>query len=130
MNKKRIIYIPFDQLHRNYGALKSANKEDDLIVFVESERMVDPKRFHPLRLFFLVSSARHFAAELEAEGFSVEYVQAQTTRAGLEGVRAKYGTQEIYAAQQSSYRLHETLVELGATFCENDFFLTPRTFFK
>ena len=130
MTKKRIVYIPFDQLHRNYGALKHADKEDDLIVLVESERMVDPKRFHPLRLFFLVSSARHFAAGLQAEGYSVEYVQAQTTRAGLEGVRAKYRTQEIYAAEQSSYRLQETLAELGATFCENDFFLTPRVLFK
>ena len=36
---KRIVYLPFDHLHRNYGALKDAKAESDLIVFVESARM-------------------------------------------------------------------------------------------
>ena len=36
---KRIIYIPFDHLHRNIGALKDANPQADVIALVESARM-------------------------------------------------------------------------------------------
>ena len=69
---KRILYIPFDHLHRNYGALKDANPKEDVIAFVESARMTTGRNWHKERLFFLISSARHFAASLEKEGFTVE----------------------------------------------------------
>ena len=39
MRMKRGIYVAFDQLHRNYGALKNANPKNDLIILVESQRM-------------------------------------------------------------------------------------------
>ena len=31
---KRLLYIPFDQLNRDYGVLKNANPKTDEIVFV------------------------------------------------------------------------------------------------
>ncbi len=74
---KRIIYIPFDHLHRKFGALKDADPKNDLIAFVESARMTTGRNWHKERLFFLISSARHFAATLEEEGFTVEYVKLQ-----------------------------------------------------
>ncbi len=37
---KRIIYIPFDHLHPKYGSLADADPASDLIVLVESARMV------------------------------------------------------------------------------------------
>ena len=73
---KRIIYLPFDHLHRNYGALKGADPKNDLIVLIESARMTKGRNWHKERLFFLISSARHFAKSLELDGFTVEYVKA------------------------------------------------------
>jgi hypothetical protein len=35
---QRVLYIPFDQLHRGYGVLKRANKSSDLVVIIESLR--------------------------------------------------------------------------------------------
>jgi deoxyribodipyrimidine photolyase-related protein len=69
---KRIIYIPFDHLHRKFGALKDADPKNDVIAFVESARMTTGRNWHKERLFFLISSARHFAATLEEEGFTVK----------------------------------------------------------
>jgi deoxyribodipyrimidine photolyase-related protein len=69
---KRTIYIPFDHLHREYGALKGADPKSDLIVLVESARMTTGRNWHKERLFFLISSARHFAQSLRDEGFTVE----------------------------------------------------------
>jgi deoxyribodipyrimidine photolyase-like uncharacterized protein len=45
--------------------------------------MTTGRNWHKERLFFLISSARHFAASLEKEGFTVEYVKAATTIDGL-----------------------------------------------
>jgi deoxyribodipyrimidine photolyase-related protein len=126
---KRIIYIPFDHLHRKFGALKDADPKYDLIVLVESARMTTGRNWHKERLFFLISSARHFAESLEDEGFKVEYVKAATTVAGLKIVQKNYPKLPITCAEPSSFRQFEALKAHGVFFVENDFFLTPRLLF-
>ena len=127
---KRIIYIPFDHLHRNFGALKGADPKNGLIAFVESARMTTGRNWHKERLFFLISSARHFAQSLEAEGFTVEYVKAATTIDGLKSIQAKHKNLPITCAEPSSFRQFDALKEFGVEFVENDFFITPRPLFK
>jgi deoxyribodipyrimidine photolyase-related protein len=127
---KRIIYIPFDHLHRKFGALKDADPKDDLIVLVESARMTTGRNWHKERLFFLISSARHFAKSLEEEGFTVEYLKAATTVAGLTEVQKKYPKLPIICAEPSSFRQFEALKAHGVIFVENDFFLTSRPLFQ
>jgi deoxyribodipyrimidine photolyase-related protein len=126
---KRIIYIPFDHLHRHFGALKDANPKEDVITFVESARMTTGRNWHKERLFFLISSARHFAQSLEDEGFTVEYIKAATTINGLEIISDKYKALPIISAEPSSFRQFAALKEYGVSFVENDFFLTPRSLF-
>jgi len=126
---KRIIYIPFDHLHRNYGALNGADPKHDVIAIVESARMTTGRNWHKERLFFLISSARHFAKLLEAEGFQVEYVKAPTTIDGLKSIQKKHKITEVICAEPSSHRQFAALKEFGATFVPNDFFLTPRPLF-
>ena len=126
---KRIIYIPFDHLHRKFGALNDADPKDDLIVLVESARMTTGRNWHKERLFFLISSARHFAKSLEDEGFTVEYVKAATTVSGLKIVQKNYPKLPIACAEPSSFRQFEALKAHGFLFVENDFFLTPRPLF-
>jgi len=127
---KRVIYIPFDHLHRKHGALKGADPKSDLIVFVESARMTTGRDWHKERLFFLISSARHFAQTLEVEGFQVEYIKAATTIDGLKEITKKHGALPIVCAEPSSYRQFEALKSHKVTFVENDFFLTSRSLFK
>ena len=86
---KRILYIPFDHLHRKYGVLASADPKNDVVVLVESKRMCSGRNWHPERLFFLISSARHFVATLKEEGFAVEYIKAATTIDGLAAAKKK-----------------------------------------
>jgi deoxyribodipyrimidine photolyase-related protein len=77
----------------------------------------------------LISSARHFAANLEEEGFTVEYVKAATTVDGLTTIAKKHKVAEIVCAEPSSFRQYEQLKEHGVNFVPNDFFLTPRDLF-
>ena len=125
----QLIYIPFDHLHRKFGALKDADPKSDVIVFVESARMTTGRNWHKERLFFLISSARHFAKSLEDEGFTVEYVKAATTIDGLKSIAKKHKVTDIVCAEPSSFRQYEQLKEHGVSFVDNDFFLTPRPLF-
>jgi deoxyribodipyrimidine photolyase-related protein len=126
----RIIYIPFDHLHRDYGALKYADPLVDVIAMVESARMTTGRNWHKERLFFLISSARHFAQLLIEEGFCVEYVKAATTTDGLDVISEKYKDLPIICAEPSSFRQFEALREYSVSFVDNDFFLTPRALFR
>ncbi|MCX6449219.1 MAG: cryptochrome/photolyase family protein [Actinobacteria bacterium] len=126
---KRIIYVGHDQLNSSYGALKRADPKSDLIVLVESARMVTGSNWNKVRLYFLISSAHHFAKELTDSGFKVIYQKAATTVDGLKQVRAEHGDLPIIAASPNSFRLSKALADFGVTFIENDFFLTSKELF-
>jgi deoxyribodipyrimidine photolyase-related protein len=127
---KRILYIPFDHLSKTKGVLKDLDKENDLVVLVESKRMTTGRPWHKERLFFLISSARHFAQEFSDSGVSVEYVKAENTIAGLESVKKKHGDLPVYCAEPSSFRSFAQLSEYGVQFVPNDLFLTSREDFN
>jgi deoxyribodipyrimidine photolyase-related protein len=127
---KRIIYVGFDQLNSKYGALKDADPKSDLIVLVESARMVTGSNWNKVRLYYLISCAHHFAKELTDSGFKVIYQKAATTVDGLSEIKAKYGDLPIVAATPNSFRLSKALSDFGVTFIENDFFLTPKELFN
>ena len=127
---KRILYIPFDHLNKTKGVLKDLDKENDLVVLVESKRMTTGRPWHKERLFFLISSARHFAQELSDSGVSVEYVKAENTIAGLESVKKKHGDLPVYCAEPSSFRSFAQLSEYGVQFVPNDLFLASREDFN
>ncbi len=127
---ERILYIGHDHLNREHGVLKTASRETDLIVLIESARMTSGRPWHAERLFFLIASARHFAAELEADGYQVRYIKAPTTIDGLKSIRAEVGNLPIHAAESSSFKQLEQLREFGVSFTPNDFFLTSRPDFR
>lgn len=129
MTFQKIVYVAHDNLHQDFGALRTANKAKDVIVLVESKRMTTGRPWHPERLFFMLSAARHFARNLELQGFTVRYIKAQTTIDGLEQAKTEFGDLPVVAAQASSHRQLATLTDYGVTWIENDFFLTPRLLF-
>jgi deoxyribodipyrimidine photolyase-related protein len=125
----RIIYVPFDHLHREYGALKKADQKKDVIAFVQSARMTSGRQWHPIRLHFLISSARHFAQSLREDGFTVHYEKAPTTIDGLKKIKGLYPDAPVVCAEPSSFKQYEALKEFGVSFIANDLFLTSRADF-
>lgn len=123
---QRILYIPFDHLNFDRGVMADADAADDVIVLVQSQRMLTGRPWHPERLFVLVSAARHWAAEAESRGFTVRYLLAPTTVDGLQLARDEFGSLPIVCAQPSSYRQSQNLAGFGVEFTDNDFFLTSR----
>jgi deoxyribodipyrimidine photolyase-related protein len=43
---ERIVYVPFDHLNFDRGALKTADPLTDLVVLVESKRMTEGRPWH------------------------------------------------------------------------------------
>jgi len=125
---KRAIYVAFDQLHQNYGALKGANPSEDVIIIVESQRMLRARTWHIQRLWFMISAARHFALELESSGFEVHYVKAESTWTGIESVLKDKKITEVIACEPNSYLLKQELAE-KIKLLPNDFFLTLKSDF-
>jgi len=126
---KRLIYVAFDHLNENYGALKGSDPAQDVIILVESQRMTTGRKWHGQRLHFLISSARHFAQHIETLGYTVRYVKAETTVIGLQKVKKEFPNLPIISAEPSSFRQFNALKEFGVEFIPNDFFLTPRPLF-
>ena len=123
--KKTLIYVAHDNLNRHKGALKNASPDSHEIVLVESKRMLRSRRWHRQRIFFMLSAARHFAHALRDEGFTVHYVKSETTSDGISSL----GFDSVIATEPASFRLTSSLSEIGVTFVENDYFLTPRSLF-
>jgi deoxyribodipyrimidine photolyase-related protein len=126
---ERLIYVAFDHLNENYGALKNSDPKKDVIVLIESKRMTTDRKWHGQRLHFLISSARHFAQHLESLGYTVRYEKAATTIDGLQKIKEEFPDLPIISAEPSSFRQIAALKEFGVEFAPNDFFLTPRPLF-
>jgi deoxyribodipyrimidine photolyase-related protein len=129
VGKQRILYIPHDHLNASFGVLRDADPAADAVVLVESARMVTGRHWHKERLFFLLSSARHFAKELQESGFEVHYIQAPTTLEGLEVAKGLVGNLPVFCAEPSSHKQFQQLLEAGLNYVPNDFFLTSRPLF-
>lgn len=125
----KLIVVPFDHLNSNYGALKFADKKQDIVVLIESKRMLTGRPWNEHRLHFLVSSARHFAKELESRGYNVRYLKAPNTPTGIKQVSKETGIKNLVSAEPSSFKQARQFAELGIRVVENDFFLTPRKLF-
>ena len=85
----RVILVPFDQLHRDRGALRDADPERDQVLLVESESMLRSRTWHAQRLHLVLSAAAHLAQELRDAGFEVHEVSARTVVDGVAAMRAR-----------------------------------------
>ena len=64
-----------DQLTRGLTALDGLDPERDVVLLVEVEAEATYVRHHKQKIVFLLSAMRHFAAELQAQGITVDYVR-------------------------------------------------------
>lgn len=123
-------FIAFDQLGHESKIIRSIDKASDLLLFVESDEILRGKRWHIQRLFFLISSARHFSRELAAAGYRVLYLRSESFSDALAKVDAALPNSMKIAMEPASFRLHRTLLDHNYGLLENDLFLTAKEEFK
>lgn len=80
------IWILGDQLNIKQAALASCetNKQRTPVIFIESLNYVKKRPYHPQKLALIWSAMRHFAEELQAEGWPVTYKIADEFETSLQ----------------------------------------------
>ena len=73
----------------------------------------------------MISAARHFAGELESQGFKVLYLKSESTLSGIREVMVNEKISKVIAAEPNSYRLSNDLKSI-VEYIPNDFFLTQK----
>ena len=71
VSERTIIPILWDHLSLNTPSLLNASKSKDIILMVEPKKNSEKVNHHKKKLIFLISSMRHFAKELQENGWIV-----------------------------------------------------------
>ncbi len=69
-----------DQLSPSVSSLSDANRDRDVVLMAEVRAEATYVRHHKKKIAFVFSAMRHFADELEADGFTVDYVRYDDTK--------------------------------------------------
>jgi len=79
------IWVLGDQLWQGQSAIAASqsDKSDTSIILIESINHARERRYHQQKLVLIWSAMRHFAAELEADGWQVTYETADSFEAPL-----------------------------------------------
>lgn len=76
------VWILGDQLTPTHPALVGADRSDTVILMIESSERARQLRYHKQKLVLIFSAMRHFAEELRADGWRVDYRREQPDFAG------------------------------------------------
>ena len=85
------------------------------VVLVESISKSKALPFHRKKLVLIRSALSHFAAELEADGFTVEQVRARSFLDGIQAHVKRYGSTKVVALRPREWGLDSALSEAAST---------------
>lgn len=104
-----------DQLTRGLTALDGLDRENDVVLMVEVDEEATYVRHHKQKIVFLLSAMRHFAAELQADGITVDYVRLDdpanvgTFGAELERAIARHGPSRVVMTEPGEWRVRQMM---------------------
>jgi deoxyribodipyrimidine photolyase-related protein len=89
------IWVLGDQLHAGQAALASADPAESRVLLVESSSVLAQRAFHPQKLTLVWSAMRHFAVELEAQGWTVDYIEILNFTTAVQDWIQAHGIHEL-----------------------------------
>ncbi len=116
------VWVLGDQLNRSISSLADRQPGDCRVLFVESTSKIESKRWHVQRLHLVLSAMEHFAAELRAEGFDVDYRRATTLSQGLMAHVDAFDVETVVAMEPMSYDGRAMLERHGVQLTRNNQF--------
>lgn len=141
VKKKGLVLILGDQLTPDMPAIRQADPERDLVLMAEVREEATYARHHKKKIAFLFSAMRHFAEELAADSWTVDYVRlTDAENSGsipgeIERAVSRHGCDEVLITAPGEWRLLSALEELRETsdaklsIIEDDRFLCSRADF-
>ncbi len=109
----RTIWITGDQCSKRNPALLDGKPGEDVVLMIESVARGNLKTYHKQKLVLIYSVMRHFARELQQEGWNVDYYEEHPdfTSAVKEHIE-KNSPSALLIMEQSEYGMTERLTQL------------------
>lgn len=126
------VWIFPDQLSPRHTALAAADRARDVVVFVEPLASGPFARFHKKKTVLLFAAMRHFAAELRAEGWTIDYHElgsVQTYDEAWERHRQRFGERALAVMEPNDLPEDALVRSLGAKVFPTCQFVVPRADF-
>lgn len=133
------IWILGDQLSPEHAALREYKPGHARVLMIESKARGSVLRYHQVKLVLVYSAMRHYAQELRAAGWDVDYYkleQGLTFEAAVREHLRKHAPESITLAEPNSYLEADALAKLrrklkiDIRFTATTQFLLPRAEFK
>lgn len=102
---RQTVWIFDDQLSFKHTALASADKAHAVVLMIERRSDARHLRWHKLKLVMIFAAMRHFARELEADGWQVDYHELKSASClsmALDAHRARFPTDELLVMEPNS----------------------------
>ena len=108
---KTLIPIFADQLSHDLSSLAVSTPEDSVILMMEVKEEAGTVPHHRKKLIFLFSAMRHFAKELEQQGWTVEYIKLDDKNntgsftSEMQRATKRHDISQIRICEPSEYRV-------------------------
>jgi deoxyribodipyrimidine photolyase-related protein len=129
----RLILVLGDQLSPALSSLAAGDRGRDVVLMAEVAAEATYVAHHQKKIAFVLAAMRHFARELEADGWQVDYVRlddpANSGSLAGEMRRAcqRHGLKAVVATEPGEWRLLQELAALpGVTLLDDGRFLADR----
>ncbi len=122
------VWILGDQLSPHHPGLAPGRR----VVMIESLARLNLRPYHRRKLVLIISAMRHYAAELRAAGYEVDYRAAPDFLTGLRAHVATFGTRHLICVAAAEYATRQFQQHLAAelgiavTILPNTLFLVER----
>ncbi|NOW45201.1 deoxyribodipyrimidine photolyase-related protein [Novosphingobium sp. SG751A] len=130
---KRIVLVLGDQLTRTLSSLRAADRARDVVLMAEVMGEATYVRHHKKKIALVLAAMRHFAAELRADGWHVDYITlddpANTGSLRGEVMRAcaRHATADVIVTEPGEWRLMQDIEKWpAATLLPDERFLADR----
>ncbi|WP_228391952.1 cryptochrome/photolyase family protein [Gluconobacter aidae] len=130
---KRIVLVLGDQLTPTLSSLLAADRENDVVLMAEVVAEATYIRHHKKKIVLVLAAMRHFAAELRAAGWRVDYVTlldpANSGSLHGEVMRAftRHGATHVLVTEPGEWRLMREMAQWpSVTLLPDDRFLADR----
>ncbi len=131
----RLILVLGDQLTDTIAALREGDPAKDVVVMAEVADEAAYVPHHPKKIAFCFAAMRHFAEELRADGWTVDYAKLtdglKSVPEALVAASERHGTTEIIATRPGEWRLIGALegLPLSVMLLEDDRFVASHAEF-
>ena len=104
-----------DQLSPSISALRDHDPGRDVVLMAEVSDEANYVRHHKQKLVLIFSAMRHFAAELEARGFRVDYVRLEdegnsgSFTGEVERALQRHGCDRVVVTEPGEWRVLEMM---------------------